>query len=208
MSASITAGKIAEKVRDILSGGEAKPEVVPSFRQALYTVQQSRNKVVFDFVWALKREGISTIPHELIDEKKVKAEEYKEGVFRISLKDRVLSGLPNNTGLFQLFTDSSMPQEIIPVPTGFLTMYQRQASFGMGGNPFYIPVKDNLYIHNFKGSECEIILRGVFAGESYGERDFFCITPEMESDIVSVSVKQLMILKEIPEDAVTDNTKN
>lgn len=204
----ITSGKIAEEVRNILSGGESKPEVIPSRRQAIYAVQQARNKVIFDFMWAMKSAGENSVPFELIDEKEVELESYKDGVKMISLKDRVMSGLPNGVGVFQLTTTDMPPTEVLPTPTGFLTLYQNQSSFNMEGEPYYIPVKDTLYVYGIKGDGCNLTLRAIFAGESYGEDDFFCITPEMEIDIVSTAIKLLATMREMPEDQITDNTKN
>lgn len=208
MDSTITAGKIAEEVRNVLSGGEGKPEVVPTRRQALYAVQQARNKVIFDFMWAMKGAGEHTVPFDLIDEKEVELLPYKDNAMYIPLENRVLSGLPKNIGLFQLTTNDFPPQEIIPAPPSFLTLYQNQNSFSMEGNPYYIPVKDNLYVYGIGGKGCKLNMRAIFAGETYGEHDFFCITPEMETDVVEMAIKMLGLMREIPEDRITDNTKN
>lgn len=202
----ITAGKLADMVRAIISGGNPKPEVVPSRRQALLAVQQARNRVVSDFVWALHREEERTIPFELIDEKEVKLLDYKDGVKRVSLESRVLSGLPRNVGIVSLTTVDMPPVEVIPAPTNFMTLYQNLDSFDMGGEPFFVPVKDNLYVYNIDGN-CDLLLRAIFAGQEYGEREFFCITPEMEKDVIDIALSMLMPMREIPEDAITDNTK-
>jgi hypothetical protein len=208
MAEQITAGKLAEEVRNILSGGSMKPEVIPSRRQALLAVQQARNKVVADYLWLMKRMGEMTVPFELIDEKAVSLKDYKDGISYIELENRVMSNLPNGVGLYELTTDEMPPTEIIRVTPSHLTLYQNQDSADMGGDPFYIPVKNILYVYNLNGKDCDLNMRAIFAGEAYNETEFFCISPDMEGDIVNGAISILGLIQEIPEDRITDNTKS
>lgn len=207
MSEQITAGKIAEEVRSILSGGNLKLEVLPTRRMCIVAVQQARNKAVFNYIYNEKRNSNHTVPFDLIDEREVDLVPYKDGVYMIELKDRIMTGLPKNMGVYQLTTNDPMPDEILPAPSTYLTMFKGRNSFGMEGSPFYIPVKDKLYVYGIGGKNCKLLLKGIYAGEAYGEYGFFCVPPELEMDIIDIAVKTLSTMVNIPEDIITDNTK-
>ena len=207
MSEQITAGKLAEEVRSILSGGNTKIEVLPTRRMCLLAVQQARNKAIFQYVYAQKADGNHVVPFDLLDEREVELIPYKEGIHMVELKDRVLTGLPKNMGIYQLTTNEAFPDEIIQAPSTYLTMFKGRNSFSMEGTPFYVPVKDRLYVYGIGGEGCTLLLKGIYAGEAYGEFDFFCIPPDLEIDVINMAVGILATMQNIPEDIITDNTK-
>jgi len=207
MSEQITAGKLAEETRSILSGGSAKIEVMPTRRMCLTAVQQARDKAIFQYIYAQKADGNHVVPFDLLDEREVELVPYRDGAMMIELKDRILTGLPKNMGIYQLTTTDLFPEEVIPAPSTYLTMFKGRSSFNLEGSPFYVPVKDKLYVYGISGEGCKLNLKGIYAGATYNETEFFCVPPELQIDIINMAVGILATMQNIPEDIITDNTK-
>lgn len=199
--ANITVGKLAEQVRSILSGGNVKPETIPSRRMCVVYVQQAYDEAISEMLTALSVAGRHGIPPDLLSHEKVETTRVNNELRTAKLKNRVLGSVPG--GGIRLITDED-GCELIEVAHTFRTMFRGKELSNMEGHPIYWRVGNDIYA---QGNKCGTLdITAIFAGEKYGEHDEMALTPELQRIIVTKAAQSGGLQKE-GEDLITDNTK-
>jgi len=203
MAKEITRKKLGERVYRILGGGSTKPELKIKIQDAMLAVSQSRDQAILELFYEKKAQDEHTFPYDILSEFTLEVE---NGV--INLPRRGLSVLKHNSGIYRVSTlDSDNPEEIIPVSTGFKTLYAKQASIGLEGNPYYSPFQDQLRVTGVADG-CKVLVEMVVAGEYFDDNEFFCIPPELENEVVRNAIETLTIMYNAMEDVATDSRAN
>ena len=116
--------------------------------------------------------------------------------------------MKHNEGVYRVVhEDCDHEEELIPTQRGSNTLYSSQPARNLEGRPSYYPLRGHLSIKNIPDGE-KVIVDMIVAGEEFTDKEFFCIPPELQADVVAAAASDLGLMITTEEDIITDAKSN
>lgn len=176
-------------------------------QEAMLATGQATNKLLRDLIWRNKSQGIETIPYECFREYYlgISYDQRKRKWYAV-LPIRTLESLHNNAGIYHVAPASDVDELMIPLDSGFNSMFRGLDSFGLEGKLGYIPERDRIYIQgaDFE-ADYEVFVRLIPDATSLEPDDYSPAPADMEFDVIQLALQLLGVQMQSPKDIQTDN---
>tara|TARA_R110000803_G_scaffold44486_4_gene94151 strand:+ start:4643 stop:5260 length:618 start_codon:yes stop_codon:yes gene_type:complete len=176
-------------------------------QEAILAGAQASNKLVRDLIWRNKSDGNETIPYYCF-------REYRLGIVKDTLRNRWYAKLPirtleslyNNRGVYHVAPADDIDDLLVPLDSGFNSMFKGLDAFQLEGKLGYTPERDRIYIQGAEFNEdFELFVRLIPDATSLEPHDELPAPPELEYDIIMLALQNLGVTMQLPRDVVDNN---
>lgn len=199
----------AQQLQDILyptPSADAKMDE----QVALAAISQARDEVVRTSVLQAKLET-NIIPYNwlssYVDEDAVAIKKNSYGKYYVDLPVGVI-GLPNDTGVRQVWLQGKEDELLKPVVGAFKGMFARQPALGLEGSMGYYLQGKKLYFIQDMEEGCKVEMRLLAQSADLDEYDEFPVDDSLIPTILERAIQIYSIQKGIPQDLTNDNISN
>lgn len=177
-----------------------------SRQEAILAASQATNKVLRDLIYANKSQGVETIPYECFREYvlPVKLDNLRNKWYA-TLPIRTLESLFNNMGIYHVAPAADIDDLMVPLDSGFNSMFRGLDAFYLEGKLGYIPQKDRIYLQGGDFNEdFEVYVRLIPDATSLQPDDQVPAPADLEIDIIQLALQLLSVQIQIPRDNQND----
>jgi hypothetical protein len=200
----MTKRKLGEQLIKTLNAGSNNSDVKITMPQAMLYVGQARNVMIKELLYSnYANFGEFDVPHDFLSEFIVTPVENEYGQVMSSLPAHPIGGIHQDMGIYHVSYPNDEPNAFAPLKSGWSAMYAGMASQNLEGRSGYYPQGDKIYFTEDVSGD--VLIRMIADSADIGERDFFPITPDMESEVLGRAVSIAQIAMQTPEDNQNDN---
>jgi len=176
-------------------------------QEAILATGQATNKVLRELIWRNKSEGIETIPYDCFREYYLNISfDTRKRKWYAVLPIRTLESLHNNAGIYHVAPGNCIDELMIPLDSGFNSMFRGLDSYGLEGQLGYIPERDRIYIQGADfDQDFELFVRLIPDATSLQPDDYMPAPADLEYEIIQLALQLLGVQMQAPKDIQTDN---
>ena len=178
-----------------------------SRQEAILATSQATNKVLRDLIYSNKSQGIETIPYQCFREYvlPVQLDTLRNKYYAV-LPIRTLESLLNNMGIYHVAPATNIDELIVPLDSGFNSMFKGLDAFYLEGKLGYIPQKDRIYLQGGEfDSSYEVYVRLIPDATSLDPDDEVPAPADLEINIIQLALQTLSVQMQVPRDNQNDN---
>lgn len=201
---------LAEAVLNRLNGGKIDRDSKITLRQAMFAVSEARNFFIQQDINENYRHpeiGAFDVPFDILSEFYVTSrEDSKKGIWYIELPVSVIS-LYRGMGVYHVSLSGDEANDLIPLQSGTLSMYNGLLGNDLEGQNGYIPRGERLELKGICEAT-EFLLRLIVDSKDLGDREDFKLPADLQSSVTQMAFEKLVSQIQLPADFILDNTPN
>ena len=203
----MTKSILAHQILGIIEGGDVSNDASVTIQEVILAVNQVRDFLVQEDIWARKNVGDNQIPGEYLEDYCVDIQcDDKTNSFYAELPVKPLN-LQRNQGVFKVTYTKNQEVAFVPSSSSSSSLYTGLPSFKPQGRQTYYVQGDRLYFPSIKKGDDlqEIYVVLVASTADIGDEDPLPIPADKEIIVVQRVVEMYRQQKLTPQDNVNDN---
>jgi len=199
---------LAESALNKVNGGKIDRDSKITLRQAMYEVGSARNYFIQQDInenYKHPEIGAFDVPFDVLSEFYVTSrEDTKKNIWYIQLPVAVIS-LYRGMGVYHVSVAGDEANDLIPMQSGALSMYNGLLANNLEGQSGYIPQGQRLELVGICEAT-EFLLRLIVDSKDLADRGDFKLSADMQQPVVDMAVRNLSMQAGLPQDMILNNS--
>jgi hypothetical protein len=205
MSEVVNKRQIAEVIMGRLNGGKANRDSKVTIRDAMFAIDEARNKLIRDmFNEAYREHGEWDMTFEVLQEYYVTSKyDDKKKIWYVELPVSVID-LYEGRGVYHVSRTGEEYNDFVPQKSGSVSLFHGLEANNIEGQKGYIP-RGNILELRGTDKEDDILLRLIPNSHHIGDWESYALPGSLEQMVVRMAMEELSPQANIPADENNDN---